>query len=673
VIDPFLKSTNSATKSPHFDRLDRVKKSIEGFVANKRAAGVPVARTDADLAKDLTWPDIQEDSGVTHDDAIDSCREALMAIAEVSIVPLLPLLFRLRGQPYSLENHFPMEPLFKKKQSPRFLFRCGRQVSKSTSLASQGVAHSATTPNFNSLFITPLFEQCRRFSANYVRPFIDESAMRSLLVGPNTVQQILQRSFLNNSSMFFSFCFTDVIRIRGIAADRVVVDEVQDINWDFLPVIMECMSASDYGLFQASGTPKTLDNTLEILWRESSMAEWCIRCTACNHWNICASEHDLIQMLQPQGLSCSKCNRLVNPRPYHHVDTAKCGTGQWVHSDRTKINEFSGYHAPQPIFPMHYEFPHKWKRLIEKMDPARTPRHIFFNEVLGEACDIGLKLITQADIRAASAIYNKPNKYKEALAARHNYAQLVMGVDWGGSTAPYGPGRQALLLDNSDATSYTTFAICGVRANGVIDVLYCYRFSLTSNHLEECQAILRAFRDFGCSIFAHDFGGSGSVRETLMLQSGLPLHAVMPIVYVHKPTGKMIETRTQETTKNRFYYSVDKARALILMAQVLKSNGIGLPSFDTSYNVTSDLLALMEDKVEKITGPDVLRIIRMPKKSDDFAHALTYGCMAIWHTKGYPNIADRVNLMFAGSAASLEDETDPDEIIRDALGLDKRP
>jgi len=73
--------------------------------------------------------------------------------------------------------------------------------------------------------------------------------------------------------MLFSFAFLNPDRVRGVSADRVGIDEIQDLDITFLPIIRECMSASDLAIRQFTGTPKTLDNTLESLWQESSQAE----------------------------------------------------------------------------------------------------------------------------------------------------------------------------------------------------------------------------------------------------------------------------------------------------------------------------------------------------------------------------------------------------------------
>ena len=185
---------------------------------------------------------------------------------------LLPAMLNLDGKPYSLEKHYQFEPLFNIYMPRRTILKTGRQVGKSTVISAHGVITCATVPYFRNLYITPLFEQVRRLSSNYVRPFIEQSPVKSILIGPETENSVLQRSFRNNSMMQFSFALLDADRIRGIRADQVIIDEVQDMDGDHIPVIRETMSASEWGNMKIAGTPKTLDNTIEREWLSSSQA-----------------------------------------------------------------------------------------------------------------------------------------------------------------------------------------------------------------------------------------------------------------------------------------------------------------------------------------------------------------------------------------------------------------
>jgi hypothetical protein len=216
--------------------------------------------------------------------------------------------------------------------------------------------------------------------------------------------------------MFFTFCFLDVERVRGISADKLVIDEVQDIDWDFLPVIEYCLSASKWEIKQFSGTPKTFDNTIQQLWEDSSQAEWVIPCD-CGYWNTCTITLDLDQMVQRQGLSCRKCGRLVDSRK-----------GHYEHMYPERRGRFVGYHIPQPILPIHYTNENKWYKLFMQKEKSKTA---YYNECLGESCDAGTKLISLTDLQKACCLPFS-NNIKDALSRLHEYEYVTMGVDWGG-------------------------------------------------------------------------------------------------------------------------------------------------------------------------------------------------------------------------------------------------
>jgi hypothetical protein len=68
-----------------------------------------------------------------------------------------------------------------------------------------------------------------------------------------------------------------------------------------------------------------------------------------------------------------------------------------------------------------------------------------------------------------------------------------------------------------------------------------------------------------------------------------------------------------------------------------------LPEYESSKDITHDLLALMEDRRDVPSGADIFLIRRNAKLIDDFAHALNYGCIAIWHAfQCYPDLSKLV-------------------------------
>ena len=559
---------------------------------------------------------------------------------------LLPLLLTLKGKPYTLKNYFPFEPFFRTRVAKRTLLKTGRQVSKSTSLAAQGVVFSNSIPYFSTLYVTPLFEMIRRFSHQYVREFIEGSPAKRLITGTHTVNQILQRSFLNGSSMFFSYAFMDAERTRGIPADKNVIDEIQDMQHEFLQIIHETLSGSDYGIIQYAGTPKSLENTMQVLWEETSQAEWAIRCQVggCNHWNIPASEWDLLDMIGPwhrgisqktPGVVCSQCRKPLNPR-----------LGGWVHRYRERRWKFAGYHVPQIIMPMHYGNQEKWDVLVGKMQGrSNTTFKTFLNEVCGESCDEGSKLVTVTDLKEAAKL-PWHNRWTDAIKHRKSYTHCIVAVDWGGGGGRLSSGAgKKKGEDQRLRTSFTSIAVMGRLPDGKIDVIWGHRSLRTHDWEYEAALVLEIISKFKATHLVHDYGGAGVGREVLIVQAGFPVSNVVPCRY-HGPASHGIMTHKPATEDHpRDWYSVDKSRSLVTVCQCIKNGIIRFFQYDhkgaDDAGLLHDFLSLIEEKATSRIGTDPYYITSNPNMSDDFAQAVNIGACTLWYmNKDWPNIAE---------------------------------
>lgn len=519
----------------------------------------------------------------------------------------------------------------------------------STNLASQGVVLANCIPYFNTLFVTPLFEMIRRFSGNYVRGFIEESPMKSLWTSAITNSNVLQRSFMNRSSMFFSFAFLDAERVRGLAVDKISVDEIQSMDGQHLPIIRECMSGSVYGgIEQYAGTPLTLDNTLQKLWEKSSQAEWMIPCQSCHYDNVAALSHDLAAMTGPwhdnisegiPGTICAKCRRPLNPRG-----------GFWVHKDPSRIGVFNGYHVPQQIMPMHFADPEKWQILIGKSQGMfNTPENVYYNEVCGESYDVGTKLVTETELREASQLH--PNEIETAAQTIHNYHRRVLAVDWGGG--------------GIDETSFTTYAVLGMLADGEIHCIYAYRSLTPHDHKREAQLCLDFIGKFGCSHLVHDYCGAGVYREKFVIDAGFPIERVVPVWYVAAASQSMFRFIPASDAHPRNHYKCDKARSLITTCAEIKSKRLKFFNYDYKSEdepgLISDFLALVEEKSDTRGGRDKYVIVRQQNLTDDFAQAVNMGCCALWHMTGkWPNFALAEQYKISQDALDAASPLEPD-------------
>ena len=569
---------------------------------------------------------------------------------------LLPTLLNLKGSPYTLDHHFPFEPFFSTLMPRNLVLKTGRQVSKSTSLAAQGVIIANCIPFFNTLYVTPLYEMIRRFSNNYVRGFIDQSPIKNLWTNTKASSNVLQRSFINNSSMHFSFAFLDADRTRGLNCDKVGYDEVQDLDETFIPIIAETMSGSPWGgISQYTGTPKTLDGTLEKLWLKSSMAEWVTQCPVCRYFNVPSLERDLDDMIGPwhdkiseehPATVCAECARNgkitpINPR-----------TGQWYHTHPEKSAEFAGFHVPQIIMPMHYADPDKWAVLLDKRQSI--PANVFYNEVCGESYDTGAKLVTLTDLKNAAIL--GPKDRKRMMERAKYYQNIVLAIDWGGG--------------GQEGVSYTVFAVLGMLPDGKVDVIYGLRSLTPHDHLREAKMALELVKDFNVQFIAHDYTGAGALREQFVIQAGFPYDRIVPMWYVRAATQGIMRFVEANPLHPRSHYKIDKSRSLVLTCHQIKAGGIRF--FDYDYKGESDpgllrdFLSLTEERTDSRRGRDIYTIVRGQNTADDFAHAVNLGACCLYHMNGaWPNIAeldDRYNVREDILAAMAPSNVDWDNV-----------
>ena len=538
----------------------------------------------------------------------------------------LPHLFSFGGVPFNTTRHFYTEPFYTIKDvAPTTTFMTGRQVGKTLGLGAQSNLRSWVHDHWHLLVFTPLFSQVSYLSDTYFKPLIVDSPKYKQLVDKNCKQNNLFREFTNGSSQIFTYAYTNPDRIRGKSVDAVTGDEMQDFNPDFLPIIEACMDARDHvGVRQFTGTPKTLDNTLTVLYDEGSKAGWCIKCKGCNHENLCNDEETLIKMIGKEGPICVKCGSLLNP-----------AEGRFVHTVPEKRLYYRSYHIPQVICPIHYGIREKWDKLVHKMETQE--KHIFYNEVLGLPCDTGQKLVSMSDLKKACVLdYSNHIENAKAQVASGRYKSIALGVDWSGGGKEY--------------QSFTAVALVGLNHANRLEVPFMQKMPYTTNHMEEATLINSLANHFKVHILAHDFSGAGSVRETCMTHSGFPYDRIMPITLTSMPSYKgLLRYATNETEDTRRSYSLDKGRGLVFTCSLIKSLGIMFPQYSSCSKELDDFLNLIEHYIERPTGGAVYGITKVPKKPDDMSFAIMFGAVACFYaTDSWPDLANLFLSKYAG-------------------------
>lgn len=557
-------------------------------------------------------------------------------LLEKDYINLLPILFKLKGRPLTLETHFPFSPIFNKNFPDKLILKTGRQCGKTTSIAILVLLKLITHPHFNILVMQPLYETAKRFSNNYIRQLIKDSPFirQYFSSDKSMVDNVLQKDCMNGSKLFLSYAYLTALRVLGISADNVFFDEVQDIDPAFIPIVSETASASRYANFVYSGTARSFENTIERLWKESSQDEFVIPCRSCTTngfttWNICSTEQHLLDIIGPYrddiseerpGTICRKCKNPIHPRE-----------GIWVSRFPEKRKIFRGLHIPQVILPVHYADPKKWKILKEKQEgKSFYTESKFFNEVLGESYDSASGLLTYSDILQSIKLEIKTKE--DAINYRKRLDKLViMGIDWGGG--------------GENETSKTSISIVGRKpGSDVLEVFYYEILPTSMSFFAEAEYILDLYKKFEVTYIAHDFSGRGETCEEMMINNGILRRNILPFLYTGH-TKKIISYKPV-THNSRDFRIINKIRSIMILCTAIKLGKVIInkdPKTDSINELGTPgqfLNLVLEEKASSIF--DCYLILKRENTSDDFVQSTNLACSSYWYiTKKWPVIVSQ--------------------------------
>ena len=533
---------------------------------------------------------------------------------------LLPFLFRVKGAPYTLDNHIQMREFFDKEYVRDTIIMSGRQISKTMSLSRSEILDCVTTPQLQLLYVAPLQAQAQRYSTLYIKeaiqscPFamkLQEKELEGVLADSKIMKAVGHQSFANGAGLQLMYAKTSPDRARGIMADRIDFDEIQDQLFDTVPIISESLTASALGIRKFTGTAKTLDNTIERLWQRSSKREWVMKCPHCGYENIPTKEGRIMDMPQPDGIHC------VNPRCRGKLDVRK---GRWIAFAPERDNTFRGFHIPQIVVPFIVENENRWSRIFSKIQSL--PEALVYQECFGISESTGSRIIDETHIRKQSTLPSM-----EVLQNNLNrYVMTLSGVDWGGA----------------EENSFTVHVIIGIRLDGRVDVLYAQRYHAFDPDRMFLN-IAKAHNLYGCSIMAADYGLGFQNNLIMMNRFGIQV-VQMNFVRQNTPLGFSSTNRGNER------WTVDKTSGLRAMFMAIKYGRIYFPPYLEFEPYTVDLLSPYEHVIET-SGITHVVYMRDPSRPDDFAMALCFVLMAAVKVAGL-DILDLIpQLAFSGGIA----------------------
>ena len=484
----------------------------------------------------------------------------------------------LEGKPFSVAAVPYMVPIIN-CDAEKSILMTGRQVGKSTTLSATILVEQTAIPHYRTLYVAPRNDQVTQFSGDRLSQMIAHSPyIQGNFINNKMIQQSHAKQFTNGSMTFLRSCFLSADGIRGLSANSIFIDEIQDILIDNLPVINECSSRKTPKRTMYTGTPKSFDNTIQKLWEQSSMHYWAIKCPHCCHWNVPIKEENLgIEWLQ-----CAKCKKQID---------AIAGEYVAMYPDRS----FVGFHISQAMVAGVKALGIPWSRLREKVDDPLYGTSKLYNECLGFSYDVGSKLVSETELFACCD--EETVCFSLQRKAEWQVYTVCAGIDYG-------------VINGNTKTVLT---IGGLDNEGNLRIFFSKKFAVDQDPISQLDEIVGYIRAAGVSVICADRGG-GSLANSV-LRRKLPRIAVHEIEYKAKVLSGM------QYNKDAMSWMTDRTRAMGGVVLDIKSRKFVFPCRESMSSFFPDILTLTCDYNEKLRNFQITRGLNCP---DDFAHSLVY-------------------------------------------------
>jgi hypothetical protein len=554
---------------------------------------------------------------VDHDTIKDTIERLLGKKNARSAFLARQLMFSVLPPSYFVENYlydnegrlqkleaFPMLKHIYDHMPQKLLLKCSRKTLKSTLLSNFICLNLIRWNYYKMMYVGPQEMTTKYFSSNYLPPRFESPRIKELLYKGWFKNDVFEKILDDtHSSVLFRYCSDDATRTRGPAVDCVVYDEIQDIQYDQLSIIQEVMAMSPYKREIFAGTPLTSTNTIHHLWEQSSQLEWMMKCSACNHWNSLTEGNEPLKMIQPHGLSCSKCGKIISSR-----------AGEWVSAN--PLNSLTvGYHLAQPILPHYNETPKEWKEIYEKVHSGKNEINKVMNETLGLVYDIGSKPITKEELLKLCVLGPQGGAPGQGMTIwgknRSNYTTYTVGVDWGVSMAQ----------------SRTVTTMGAMRRDGIFEVF----FAKIYNGFDH-EAHIRDIAERANAVNAMCVSDSGPdpFRGIKLAELTSPQRSQMA-AYRRTKMIQHFEPGVYDWRQNRWV--LHRSDVISLVIRQLKAGKILFPCWEEMSEYMQDILNIFIEVKDGLYGQE-LTYGHHPKQPDDAMHSLVFCVCAAYLAVG---------------------------------------
>lgn len=555
----------------------------------------------------------------------------------MNLLHLLPMTLNLHGQPMDVANRRPLfAPVFRKeKRTRREIYKCSRQVSKTTSAAGAMMMNLIWRMMFRVLYVAPLAIYTNRLHHIHLQPMMRTCRLPFPVQDKFCVNNVNEKTFVSGSHFHGVSCYNSPGNALGLAIDWIVFDEIQDLNLDFIPQIRETTRTSDFGWESYFGTARGIENTIQVLFDDSSKGEWFTKCTACGLWVIPTAEKHALSMIQKKGIACPDCSALLDVE-----------NGEWVHEYPSRLEDnieegiqgFAGYHIPVTVIrDLINPYDRYIRTIYDKLHGvSKYPESKFFQEVLGISSDQGGRPITAEEIRDASILDIEEDGRGINL---DKYVNVAGGQDWGGS----------------EITSFTVGTLVGLTVDGVFEVLGATRPTGIPDN-ERHLPVAAWYKKIGqdrIRCVGGDAGFVGSVQNK-------NLEAVLgrPVASIGYGTMKHLFKAVPMSSN----FILDRTTIIFVVYSLIKMKLIRFPKGSWFQRFSEDLKAVYVEETESPTGIESRRYARYRAKADDFLHSLGYAIFVCAITAPSPVDLTQLVGLEPNSSISARTEQQLDEI-----------
>lgn len=546
-----------------------------------------------DLCVDINKHTEAAKRNMKHKADLENSILALLEHTHFNIAPLLPYYFPRypKAKPFSLRN-FPYAYALFNLTFGRDSFMCikgSRQTIKSTCLAIRDVLALQLFGGLRSMLVTPRPEQLKTVADKYKEISM---AYRFYKTTPRFRQNLFYKEYPNDSILKMIYILTNADKARGNSMDWVNIDEYQDFDAGLELELLEVLSQSDIPMVTKTGTAKTVDSALEAAYEVSSRSVWRMTCPACNHDNHPTLENNVMDMIQPKGVCCSKCGHVLNVRD-----------GCWDHGSPAMVDAARiGLHVPKIIVPEMVERPDKWYPIYQQS--LSKDKKKFLEEILGISTQEGAREITVRELEAICTLGDRDALRKKAREGGYHY--IISGCDWGGSD--YVPAH-------GTKESYTVHVVIGVRPDWDFDIIHMDQFS-GMNYTEIAGMIAEEHKYLKGYALGSDFGVG--MAYNMELRKKIPAHRHLIFNYTG-PTAAFIAPPKNAHLYNQ--YALNKTDSITKLFTDIKSHRIRCYNWGQAGEMLTQCTNLIRNPNPE-TGTFTYR--RHGSRPDDILHGLNF-------------------------------------------------